>query len=39
VNDENFVALLRERGNLPRERAHRGVVFEQCTCKFDYDSH
>ena len=39
VHDENFVALLRERGDLARERAHRGFVFEQCSCELDYDSH
>ncbi len=39
VNDENFVALPRERRDLPRKRAHCGVVFEQCTCELDYDSH
>src|SRR6266576_1787855 len=39
VHDENFMALLRERRDLLRERAHRGVVFEQCSCEFDYDSH
>jgi hypothetical protein len=39
MDDEYFVALLRERSNLARERSHSGVVFEQCTCEFDYDSH
>ena len=39
VDDEYFVALLRERGNLARERSNGGVVFEQCTCEFYYDSH
>jgi len=33
------MALLRERRDLPRERAHGGVVFEQCSCELDYDSH
>jgi len=31
MNDENLMALLRERRNLPRERTHRGVIFEQCS--------
>ncbi len=39
MHDENFMAALRERRDLMRERAHRGVVFEQCSCEFDYDSH
>ncbi len=39
MHDENFMALLHERGDLPRERAHRGVVFEQCSGELDYDSH
>ncbi len=39
VDDEYFVAPPRERRDLLRERAHRGVVFEQCSSEFDYDSH
>jgi hypothetical protein len=39
VDHKDFVALLRERRNLTREFAHRGVVFQQCSSEFDYDSH
>jgi hypothetical protein len=39
VHHEDLVAFLRERRNLAREFAHRGVVFQQCSCEFDYDSH
>ena len=39
MHDENFVALLRQRRDLARKRAHRGVVFKQCSCELDYDSH
>jgi len=39
MHDENFVALLGKRRDLLRERAHRVVVFQQCSCELDYDSH
>ena len=39
VHHEDLVTLLRQRGNLAREFAHCGVVFQQCSSKFDYDSH